>query len=65
MARDFVLCDRGQVLLMPPSLTDWLPENHLMWMVLGAVRVMDLVAPAARAPKLQVSVPDDVVQEPA
>ena len=42
MARDFVSCDRGQVLLMPPSLTDWLPENHLVWTILGAVRVMDL-----------------------
>jgi transposase len=29
-------------LLMPPSLTDWLPKNHLVWTVLGAVEVMDL-----------------------
>ncbi len=27
---------------MPPSLTDWLPENHLVWTVLGAVGAMDL-----------------------
>ena len=27
---------------MPPSLTDWLPENHLVWTVLGAVEQMDL-----------------------
>ena len=42
MARDFVACDRGQLLLMPPSLTEWLPEDHLVWTVLGAVEQMDL-----------------------
>jgi transposase len=42
MARDFASCDRGQLLLMPPSLTDWLPEDHLVWTVLGAVDQMDL-----------------------
>jgi transposase len=42
MALNFVGCDRGQLLLMPPSLTDWLPENHLVWTVLGAVERMDL-----------------------
>src|SRR5438477_5082510 len=42
MARDFVACDREQLLLMPPSLTEWLPENHLVWTILGAVDQMDL-----------------------
>src|SRR5438874_671183 len=42
MARDFVACDREQLLLMPPSLTDWLPENHLVWTILGVVDAMDL-----------------------
>jgi hypothetical protein len=42
MARDFVSCDRSQLLLLPPSLTEWLPENHLVWTILGAVEVMDL-----------------------
>src|SRR5437660_8607237 len=42
MARDFVSCERGQVFLMPPSLVDWLPEDHLVWTVLGAVDQMDL-----------------------
>jgi transposase len=42
MARDFVSCERGQVLLMPPSLVKWLPEDHLVWTVLGAVDQMDL-----------------------
>ena len=42
MARDFVSCERGQVMLMPPSLVEWLPEDHLVWTVLGAVDQMDL-----------------------
>jgi transposase len=42
MARNFVSCEGGQLLLMPPSLTDWLPENHLVWTILGAVDEMDL-----------------------
>ena len=42
MAREFVGCDRGQLLLMPPSLTEWLREDHLVWTVLGAVEAMDL-----------------------
>ncbi len=28
--------------MMPPSLTEWLPEEHLVWTVLGAVDQMDL-----------------------
>jgi transposase len=42
MARDFVGCERGQQFLMPPSLLEWLPEDHLVWTVLGAVDQMDL-----------------------
>ena len=42
MAREFVGCQRGQLLLMPPSLSEWLPEDHLVWTVLGAVEQMDL-----------------------
>ena len=42
MARDFVACDREQLLLMPPSLSEWLPEDHLVWTVLGAVEEMNL-----------------------
>jgi transposase len=30
------------MLLMPPSLGEWLPEDHLVWTVLGAVEAMDL-----------------------
>jgi transposase len=42
MARDFIAVDRGQLLLMPPSLVEWLPEDHLVWTVLGAVEEMNL-----------------------
>jgi hypothetical protein len=42
MAREFVGVDRSQLLLMPPALQEWLPEDHLVWTVLGAVEQMDL-----------------------
>jgi transposase len=42
MAREFAGVDRGQWLLVPPSLVEWLPEDHLVWTVLGAVDQMDL-----------------------
>ena len=42
MSQNFISCDRSQVLLLPPSLMDWLPEDHLVWSVLGAVDQMDL-----------------------
>src|SRR3984885_12072993 len=44
MGQNFVACDRGQLLLMPPSLADWVPDDHLVWTVLGAVERMDLDA---------------------
>ncbi|HXS24399.1 MAG TPA: hypothetical protein VN719_09230 [Gemmatimonadales bacterium] len=44
MARHFIEADRDQVLLMPPSLRDWLPRDHLAWSILGAVAEMDLDA---------------------
>jgi transposase len=42
MAYNFLPCDRNQAYLLPPSLTDWLPEGHLAWFVLDAVDQMDL-----------------------
>jgi transposase len=42
MGQNFIACDRGQEMLLPPSLTDWLPEEHLVWTVLGSVEQMDL-----------------------
>jgi transposase len=44
MAMSFIGCDREQVFLMPPSLREWLPEDHLVWTVLDAVAEMDLGA---------------------
>ncbi len=44
MAQNFIACDREQELLLPPSLRDWLPEEHLAWFVLEAVAEMDLSA---------------------
>jgi transposase len=44
MARNFLACDRGQELLLPPSLREWLPEGHLGWFVIEAVVAMDLSA---------------------
>jgi len=44
MPQNFLGCDREQVLLMPPSLREWLPQNHLAWFVLEAVEQMDLTA---------------------
>src|SRR5918995_5730415 len=44
MAQNFVACDRDQKLLLPPSLREWLPENHLAWFVIEAVAQLDLAA---------------------
>ncbi len=44
MAQIFLPCDRDQVLLVSPSLRDWLAEDHLAWFVLEAVAELDLEA---------------------
>jgi transposase len=44
MPQNFLTCDRDQELLLPPSLRDWLPEDHLAWCVLEAVAEIDLGA---------------------
>ena len=44
MPQNFVACDREQDLLLPPSLRDWLAEDHLAWLVLEAVGELDLSA---------------------
>src|SRR5579863_525167 len=44
MPQSFIACDRDQVMLLPPSLRDWLPEDHLVWTVLAAVEEMELTA---------------------
>jgi transposase len=42
MAEIFVACDREQVFLMPPSVRDWLPADHLAWFVVDVVERLDL-----------------------
>ncbi len=44
MTQNFIAADREQVLLLPPSLCDWLPEDHLVWTILDAVAEMNLDA---------------------
>ena len=42
MAYNFIPCNREQTYLMPPSLREWLPDDHLAWFVLDACSQMDL-----------------------
>ena len=44
MGQNFLPCDRDQELLLPPSLSEWLPADHLAWFVLDAVAELDLDA---------------------
>jgi transposase len=44
MGYNFVAGDRDQLLLMPPSLAEWLPADHLAWFVLDVVAELDLAA---------------------
>src|SRR5687767_3631300 len=44
MPQNFLACDREQELLLPPSLREWLPEDHLAWFVIDSVARVDLAA---------------------
>jgi transposase len=44
MPQNFLSCEREQVLLMPPSLRDWLPEDHLACFMLASVEKLELGA---------------------
>ena len=44
MAQNFIECDREQEFLLPPSMREWLPADHLAWFVIDAVAQMDLSA---------------------
>jgi transposase len=44
MPQNFIECDRDQELLLPPSMREWLPEDHLAWFVADAVGELDLAA---------------------
>jgi transposase len=42
VAYNFASVDRDQLLLMPPSVSDWLPEDHLAWFVIDVVAELDM-----------------------
>ena len=44
MARGFISGDRNQLLLLPPSVDQWVPRNHMVRFILETVRQMDLTA---------------------
>jgi transposase len=44
MAQNFLSCDRDQVMLLPPDLSEWLPAGHLARFVIETVDQLDLSA---------------------
>src|SRR5680860_700724 len=50
MAYSYKTGDRDQQFLLPPSMADWLPEDHLVWFVLDVVELVDTSAFHARHP---------------
>jgi len=42
MDKKFKECNREQMFLLPPSLRDWLPEDHLVYFIIDVVRQLDL-----------------------
>lgn len=44
MAYNFVPVEREQSFLMPPSIQEWLPADHLAWFILDLVESFDLSA---------------------
>ena len=42
MPQNFVECRREQVFLLPPDVREWLPADHLVWLVLDTVAELDL-----------------------
>lgn len=49
MAKGYRRVDRDQAFLLPPSMTDWLPGDHLVWFVIAAVQRLDTTVFHARA----------------
>jgi len=48
VAYNFSPVGREQLLLMPPSVAEWLPEDHLAWFVIDVVAELDLSSFLAR-----------------
>ena len=39
---NFRAVERDQLLLMPPSLSDWLPSDHLAWFIVDVVAELNM-----------------------
>lgn len=44
MAQSYRPVRRDQVFLLPPDMRDWLPEDHLVWLVIEIVETLDVSA---------------------
>src|SRR5687768_8468733 len=44
MAQRFLSCDREQAMLLPPSVSEWLPADHVARFVISVVESLDLSA---------------------
>ena len=44
MPQNLIACDRGETMLLPPDLTEWMPDDHVVWSILGGVDQMELSA---------------------
>jgi transposase len=49
VAKDFEYPDRDQAFLLPPDMREWLPEGHLVWLVIDTVAALDLTVFRKRA----------------
>jgi hypothetical protein len=38
MEQNLIGCNREQVFLLPPDVREWLPEIHLAWFVIDALK---------------------------
>jgi len=41
MAYDYVSVDRDQLFMLPPSMREWIPEDHIAWFLLDVVSEVD------------------------
>ena len=53
MPQNFIGCDRDQELLLPPNPREWLPSEHLAWLVHSRTNALDLAFLALRVEELE------------
>ena len=41
VAHEYVKVDRNQQFLLPPDMNDWLPRDHLVWVIIDVVEALD------------------------